>query len=41
MDFYYSQQRAVLDEGVYSTVRSMVKSKLGTNAKNFVAGLDI
>jgi len=38
---YKASQQVVLNEGVYATVRQMIKEKLGSNAQNYVANLDI
>ncbi len=41
INFYFSTQSVALNEQIYATVRQAVIDKLGTNAKTFVAGIEI
>ncbi|MEM7036896.1 MAG: hypothetical protein AAF570_07955 [Bacteroidota bacterium] len=41
IDLYAGNQRAILNDQIYSTVRSAVIAKLGANAQKFVGDLDI
>jgi hypothetical protein len=41
INMYFASQGLTLNENVYSTVRAVVIDKLGSNAKKFVAELDI